>query len=70
MTRDARYSAAEMIKREIDDILLDRPNLTLTRDQLRNRIERYLDCPHTPEDARRIFCTLTMNASYKLPMRD
>lgn len=70
MTLTARYAAAAQIKKGIDDMLLDRPNLTLTRAQLRTRIDNYLDCPHDAEDARRIFCTLTMNHSYKVPIRD
>jgi len=67
MTTTARLDAAAMIARHINADLNHRPHFTLTRNQLRNRIDAYLDCPHDAEDARRIFARLACDPA--MPFR-
>jgi hypothetical protein len=68
MTSTERYAAASDIARSINRDLDNNPNFTMTRDQLRARIDTYLDCPHTNDDARRIFTRLIFDPA--LPLRD
>ena len=67
MTTNRLIDAASMIARSINRDLDNRPNFTLTRDQLNIRIATYLDCPHDRDDELMIAAYLTSDPA--MPLR-